>query len=154
MQFEGRAIDGPGLAALIHELRVRRREIKASSRESVGKRAALTNAQRDQIFAKTSGRCHICGGLIAGIWHADHVFPHSSGGAHAVDNYLPAHEVCNAYRWDYTPDEYQLILKLGVWLKGEILRETAVGQAAAAGFVKKQAAVAKRRRPVIQPAKA
>ena len=154
MQFEGRAIDGPGLSALIHELRVRRREIKAGSRESVAKRAALTNTQRDQILAKTCGRCHICGGLISGIWHADHVIPHSSGGAHAVDNYLPAHNVCNTYRWDYTPDEYQLILKLGVWLKGEILRETTLGQASAERFVKKQVAVAKRRRPVVQSAKA
>jgi hypothetical protein len=64
-----------------------------------------------------------------------------------VDNYLPAHAVCNNYRWDYTPDEYQLILKLGVWLKGEILRETRIGKDAAEKFVKKQAAVARRRRP-------
>jgi 5-methylcytosine-specific restriction endonuclease McrA len=147
VDFEGKEIDGPTLAALLHELRVRRREIKDQSRESVRKRAALTNSQREQILTKTGGRCHICGGIITGRWHADHVFPHSSGGAHAVDNYLPAHDVCNTYRWDYTPDEYQLILKLGVWLKGEILRGTPIGQAAAQRFVKKQAAVAKRRRP-------
>src|SRR3546814_16482243 len=55
--------------------------------------------------------------------------------------------VCNNYRWDYTPDEYQLILKLGVWLKGEILRETSIGKQAAEKFVKKQASVAKRSRP-------
>ena len=80
---------------------------------------------------------------------------HSSGGAHSIDNYLPAHSVCNNYRWDYTPDEYQLILKLGVWLKGEILRETKIGRDAAEKFVKKQAAVARRRRPALHgPTKA
>src|SRR3546814_3581972 len=95
-----------------------------------------------------SSDLHSCGGTISEpTWHADPVFPHSSGGAHSVDNYLPAHAVCNNYRWDYTPDEYQLILKLGVWLKGEILRETSIGKQAAEKFVKKQASVAKRRRP-------
>ena len=150
MEFEGRDISGEDLSALIHELRIRRRDIKADSKEKIGKRAALTNAQREQVLTKTGGRCHICGGEIRGVWHADHVFPHSSGGAHAVDNYLPAHDVCNTYRWDYTPEEYQLILKLGVWLKGEILRETKIGREAADKFVKRQSSVAKRRRPKIQ----
>lgn len=145
MEFEGRVISGEGLSALIDELRHRRRDIKANRKRTLGRRAALTSAQRKQVFAKTDGRCHICGGEIHGTWHADHVFPHSSGGAHAVDNYLPAHDVCNTYRWDYTPDEYQLILKLGVWLKGEILRETKIGREAADKFVKRQSAVARRR---------
>ena len=150
MEFESRDISGEDLSALIHELRLRRRDIKADSKQTVGKRAALTNTQREQVLSKTGGRCHICGGEIRGVWHADHVFPHSSGGAHAVDNYLPAHDVCNTYRWDYTPEEYQLILKLGVWLKGEILRETKIGRDAADKFVKRQSSVAKRRRPKIQ----
>ncbi|MDZ4323779.1 MAG: HNH endonuclease [Pseudomonas sp.] len=145
MEFEGREISGEGLSVLIDELRLRRRDIKANRKQTLGRRAALTSAQRKQVFAKTDGRCHICGGEIKGAWHADHVFPHSSGGAHAVDNYLPAHDVCNTYRWDYTPEEYQLILKLGVWLKGEILRETKIGREAADKFVKHQSAVARRR---------
>ncbi|MBB1062006.1 HNH endonuclease [Marilutibacter spongiae] len=147
MEFEGKSISGEGLALLVHELRLRRRGIKAETKAKLGKRAALTNAQREQVLRKTGGRCHICGGAIEGPWHADHVFPHSAGGAHAVDNYLPAHDVCNTYRWDYTPDEFQLILKLGVWLKGEILRETRIGRDAAERFVKRQATIAKRRRP-------
>ena len=146
MEFEGKQIQALDLPALLDELRLRRRDTKALSKQSVITRKALTNAQRALVFAKTNGRCHICGGAIQGTWHADHVFPHSSGGAHSVDNYLPAHDVCNAYRWDYTPEEYQLILKLGVWLKGEILRKTAIGRAAAEPFVKRQVAVAKRRR--------
>ena len=150
MEFEGRIIGGADLPALIHELRVRRRDLKAESKLTNKPRAALTNAQRQQVLAKTEGRCHICGGIIAeATWHADHVFPHSSGGTHSVDNYLPAHAVCNNYRWDYTPDEYQLILKLGVWLKGEILRNTRVGKDAAEKFVRKQSAIARRRRPQV-----
>ncbi|WP_133501990.1 HNH endonuclease [Cognatilysobacter terrigena] len=152
MEFEGKSIAGSDLPALIDELRLRRRAIKAASKQSVKARVALTNAQRAHVLAKTDNRCHICGGVISeSTWHADHVFPHSSGGAHSVDNYLPAHAVCNSYRWDYTPEDYQLILKLGVWLKGEILRETSTGKQAAEKFVKKQVSVAKRRRPSFGP---
>src|SRR3712207_8439206 len=42
---------------------------------------------------------------------------HSSGGAHSADNYLPAHTLCNNYRWDYSPEEFQLVLKIGVWAR-------------------------------------
>lgn len=152
MELEGEPTTGEGLARLVNELRLRRRDIKADTKQTLGKRSALNKRQRELVFAKTGGRCHICGGAISGPWHADHVFPHSSGGAHAVDNYLPAHDICNTYRWDYTPEEYQLILKLGVWIKGEILRETRIGREAAEKFVKRQASVAKRRRPRSLPA--
>jgi len=61
------------------------------------------------VFKKTSGRCHICGGSIDGKWQADHVFSHSVGGAHTANNYLPAHALCNNYRWDHSADEFQAI---------------------------------------------
>lgn len=147
MEFERRADTGAALFSLINELHIRRREIKASSKKVAKPRVALTKAQRAQVLAKTDRRCHICGGTITEAnWHADHVFPRSSGGTHTVDNYLPAHAVCNNYRWDYTPEEYQLILKLGVWLKGEILQKTSIGNAAAEKFVRKQKSVFNRRR--------
>src|SRR5687767_3069014 len=74
--------------------------------------------QRDPVLAKTGSRCHICGGKIEGKeWSADHVFAHSQGGQHALDNYLPAHNLCNTYRWFYGAEEFQCILKLGVWLR-------------------------------------
>src|SRR3546814_12183978 len=78
------------MAAGLDERRGRRRELKLASKRTVKPRSALTNAQRAQVLAKTDKRCHICGGTISEpTWHADHVFPHSSGGAHSVDNYLP-----------------------------------------------------------------
>lgn len=72
--------------------------------------------------AKTGGPCHICGGLIDGRWQADHVLAYSGGGGHAADNYLPAHELCSIYRWDYLAEEFQEILKLGVWARTQIER--------------------------------
>ncbi len=75
----------------------------------------------------TDSRCHICGGRILARWQADHVMAHSSGGRHAVENYLPAHKLCNNYRWDYSPEEFQWILKLGVWARTQIERDTHIG---------------------------
>ena len=51
---------------------------------------------------------------------------------------------------NYSPDEYQIILKLGVWLKAEILREARIEREAAEKFVRRQSAIAKRRTPKLQ----
>jgi len=63
---------------------------------------------------------------------------HANGGAHSADNYLPAHPLCNNYRWDYGAAEFQLILKLGVWAANEIRHQTAVGQLIAQRFAAKE----------------
>jgi hypothetical protein len=88
-------------------------------------------------LGSTRKRCHICGGEIAPDerWQADHVLAHSGGGAHATDNYLPAHALCNNYRWDYLPEEFQLILKLGVWVRTQVERGTSIGIAVGEAFV-------------------
>lgn len=91
---------------------------------------------RPSILAKTDGRCHVCGGEIAsGKWEADHVLAHSGGGQHGPDNFLPAHRLCNNYRWDYLPQEFQVILKLGVWARTQLEDYTRVGRAIAPAFV-------------------
>ncbi len=72
--------------------------------------------------------------MIDGKWEADHVFSHALGGQHSLDNYLPAHPICNNYRWFYGTEEFQWILKLGVWLRTQIENQTAVGEIAAAAF--------------------
>ena len=111
-----------------------------------GRRAALSPAEREQVLRATGRRCHVCGGAIRGAWQADHVFPHSSGGRHSVDNDLPAHALCNNYRWDYSAAEYQLILKLGVWIRKQIENATGLGRAAAAAFAAHEARRQDRRR--------
>ena len=75
---------------------------------------------RQKILSATNGRCHIGGGAIDGRWQADHVLAHAGGGRHALDNYLPAHQLCNNYRWDYDAEEFQWILKIGVWAKSQM----------------------------------
>lgn len=100
------------------------------------KRVVLSRAKRKEVFQKTGGRCHICGGEInSDDWQADHVLAHSTGGVHDVANYLPAHSLCNNYRWHYGTDEFQWILKLGVWLRPQIETKTSAGKAAGEKFV-------------------
>ena len=91
------------------------------------RREALTKSQRARILSSTGRRCHICGGVIRAKWQADHVLAHAGGGRHSLENYLPAHRLCNNYRWDYSPEEFQWILKLGVWVRTQIELNTAVG---------------------------
>ena len=86
-------------------------------------------SQLKEVYAKTAGRCHICGGAVEGTaWQADHVLAHSAGGVHAADNYLPAHSVCNNYRWDYSAEEFQWVLKIGVWARLQMEKDSTFGE--------------------------
>jgi len=120
----------------LHEMRETR---KAAGKANGGiARQSLKPAERARVLAKTDSRCHICGGPIepgTRGWHADHVLAHSAGGTHNVDNYLPACATCNNYRWDYGHEEFQWILKLGVWLRTQVERRTKLGSHAAELFM-------------------
>lgn len=102
---------------LLKKLRDERESQKSYYKSLNIKREVPSKKDREEILAKTEGRCHICGGEIEGRWDADHVKSHSKGGENSVDNYLPAHHLCNSYRWDYLPEEFQEILKIGVWAR-------------------------------------
>jgi 5-methylcytosine-specific restriction endonuclease McrA len=133
----------PDLRALLIDLRSKRR---LGKRNSIRRpRTSLTATERLLVLAKTSSCCHICGGNVEGQkWQADHVIAHSAGGTHDVDNYLPAHATCNNYRWDYLPEEFQYILKLGVWARTQIERGTTVGNNVATAFAGHEARRVKR----------
>ena len=59
---------------------------------------------------------------------------HSTGGLHHLDNYLPAHALCNNYRWHYSPEEFQWVLKIGVWSRLIMEKNAALGQQLADQF--------------------
>lgn len=113
-------------------LRRLREARKAANRRPRPRR--LTAAERSLILAKTGGKCHVCGGNIVGSWNADHVLAHSAGGVDSADNFLPAHSTCNNYRWDYLAEEFELILKLGVWARTQVERGTPPGRIIGQGF--------------------
>ncbi|UCH85108.1 MAG: HNH endonuclease [Candidatus Latescibacterota bacterium] len=126
-------------------LRWLRSERNKNKNKERPERQRLTAAQRKRILSKTGARCHICGGKIKDRWQADHVFPHSAGGGSCEDNYLAAHALCNNYRWDYTAEEFRQVLKLGVWARTQIDKETPVGQRVAKGFMSSERARRRRR---------
>lgn len=117
------------------ELRAQRRQRKLANRSANRPRTSLTKSERAEVLAKTGGHCHICGGDIGTErWQADHVLAYSGGGSHRLENYLPAHAVCNNYRWDYLPEEFQLVMKLGIFVKTQIERGTVLGRAVGLAF--------------------
>ena len=119
----------------LKRLRAQREELKAGSKSPGRKHNALSSDERNAVLRKTDGRCHVCGGLIEGPWQADHVLARSGGGDHSVDNYLPAHRTCNNYRWDYLPEEFQEILRMGVWLRTQVETQTPGGRSAGESFI-------------------
>lgn len=95
----------------------------------------LTKGDREEILAKTDGRCHICGmDVRKEKWQADHVKNQVSGGEDKSANFLASCSTCNRLRWHYGPEEVQLILKLGVKARREIANETKLGQLMAERF--------------------
>jgi 5-methylcytosine-specific restriction endonuclease McrA len=142
--------DVSGFAQHLRQLRSQRQAAVHCHRGARPSRQSLTKALRAVILSKAGGRCHICGGPIAGQdWEADHVFAHSAGGAHSADNFLPAHSLCNNYRWHYGTEEFQWILKLGVWLRTHIEKQTSLGIDVGAKFVAHDRRRAARRRPAL-----
>jgi hypothetical protein len=60
---------------------------------------------------------------------ADHVLSHAAGGPHKLPNYLAAHNLCNGKRWFYSPEEFQWILRIGVWARKQIEdQKTQIGE--------------------------
>jgi hypothetical protein len=123
------------LISRLRALRAERRARTIAQRQRPRPRRPLSRVEREQVRAKTAGRCHICGGIVEEVWQADHVLAYSGGGGSEADNYLAAHTLCNNYRWDYLPEEFQVILKLGVWARTQIERDTSLGQQLASAFV-------------------
>lgn len=123
------------LQKVIYKLHMRRKKGKKPSKRYI----RLTKNERVIIYSKTNGCCHVCGKkLLLNDFQADHVVSHISGGSHKVDNYLPSCFICNNYRWHYIPEELQLILKIGVWAKSEIVNWTTLGILMATKYVKKE----------------
>ncbi len=133
---------GKGLIKVINNLKVQRSINKVKGLT----RSRLSKSKRTLILEKTDSHCHICG-IKVGIenFQTDHVKCHSAGGKHAESNYLPSCFTCNNYRWHYSSEEIQIILKLGVWAKTKITSDATFGLEIANSFVKHEMGVRKRR---------
>lgn len=115
-------------------------EKRRLSKQKIPRKGRLTPLQRAKVLMKTDSRCHICGcDLTLMNFQADHVKSHVSGGNAIIENFLPSCKTCNNYRWHYSPEEIQWMLKFGVFAKTQIEKETKVGLSFADAFLKKEA---------------
>lgn len=123
-----------GLRDRLIGLREARRRRQSARRSAPRRRQLLSPAARQTVLRKTDGRCHICGGTVISRWQADHVLAHAGGGSHSVENYLAAHALCNNYRWDYDPEEFQWALKIGVWARLQMEKGGQLGDSMLSAF--------------------
>ena len=72
--------------------------------------------------------------------------PATPGGGHSRDNYLAAHSLCNNYRWDYSAEEFQWILKIGVWARYEMEGDGRLGKEILKRFFDYECSRVKRRK--------
>ena len=141
------------LAEFVQHLRLLRHTRlanKAALRPEREKRRTLSRPERAALVEKTGARCHICGGPVSDEdgWVADHVLAHAHGGRHSPENYLPAHRICNRARWFYEPEEFQWILKLGVYFRTQLEEQANPdAQRLAAAFLTQEQARHARQKP-------
>ena len=112
--------------------------IRKTTKQKIKRTYRLTKTDKAEILSKTNGRCHLCGRqLSVDNFECDHVEKHTVGGSSDPTNFLAACRTCNNYRWHYLPEEYQWIIKIGVWARTQIERDTPIGHKIADSFVKR-----------------
>jgi 5-methylcytosine-specific restriction endonuclease McrA len=109
-------------------------------------RKSLTPSQRAAVRRKTGGTCHVCGEKLGTRWQADHVVPHKHGGPATVENCLPVCRPCNRLRWSYPPEVLRLIMRLGIYARIQIRRNSDLGNEILEGVAKRFRENKKRRR--------
>lgn len=157
----------------LHGNRKTEQAIRKEQEKERERRRRLTSEQRKQVFDKTGGRCHLCGGDMnqrsdgelqeeeellphfvvmeepkpAPHFVVDHIVPFASGGKESLDNLLPAHGLCNGCRWFYSPEEFQWILRMGIWARKQMEDvKTEIGQKMREPFLANEEEVRERRK--------
>ncbi len=116
------------LRRLLRQLHHRHSQEGRELRKDLGPRRSPSMKTRELILATTANRCHICGGRIHGDdWVADHVARFASGGGSERTNYLPAHRECNGLKWYFSPRELRWMLRMGIWARERMEKDTKFG---------------------------
>lgn len=66
-----------------------------------------------RALSASASDCYLCGSVLAGDVHLDHLVPLARGGAHSASNLRPTHAVCNLRKSD------KLLAEL-VWYVGPV----------------------------------
>ena len=84
--------------------RARIREVQAS-RLARKLKQFVENVDPEIVVERDRGYCGICGLLVVGAYHIDHVIPLSRGGEHSYANTQLAHPRCNISKGARLPEE-------------------------------------------------
>jgi 5-methylcytosine-specific restriction endonuclease McrA len=151
------------LTKRLKDLHEARRTVQAKRKEKEQeRRRQLTADERKKVFDKTRGHCHLCGGdmtqnsggelteerKLVPDFVVDHIVPFASGGKDSLDNFLAAHGLCNGCRWFYSPEEFQWILRMGIWARKQMEDcKTEIGRKMREPFRENEEEVRERRKP-------
>jgi len=142
----------------------RRKQYEEHKSDTQKRRRTLTKREREDVLEKTNGHCHLCGGVLNKSADGelpqeretvfdrikpvfDHIVPRAVGGSDDPSNFLAAHGLCNGSRWFYSPEEFQWILRIGVWARKQMEDETPIGKKMCEPFLKNEEKVLERRKP-------
>jgi len=148
---------GADLTARLGKLHRNRSDEKEKRKEfQKQRRRSLNHDKREEALKKTNGHCHLCGGDLCETtegelpkerkFSVDHIIPRATGGPDSAENYLPAHRLCNGCRWFYSPEEFQWILRMGVWARKQMEDATPIGKAMRDQFLENERTVIERRK--------
>jgi superfamily II DNA or RNA helicase len=67
----------------------------------------FSQRQRRALYLAAAGHCEMCGAELDAGWHADHVVPHSKGGATTIENGQALCPSCNQSKSDSMSDRFK-----------------------------------------------
>ncbi len=101
---------------------LRRLSKSRNDNKSISKSRRFKKAEKEKIYNKTSGVCHICG-----IKLSPDSFSITASTTTNGETFLPACKACKRMHDNYLPEEIKWILKIGLWVKTQIEYETEIG---------------------------
>jgi len=108
----------------------------------------LKKSEKEEVFAKTNGTCHICG---CDLEKDKFSITSSFGKENSVENSLPACQSCKRIYDNYLPSEIKWILKIGLWAKTQIEYETEIGKNIATEIIEQEKEGERRRKTKRKP---
>lgn len=79
----------------------------AKTSEGVSERKRFSDIERKVVYAKTKGRCALCGKFMDyDSFTVDHIVPLAKGGTNNMDNLQAACYVCNRIKQDILPQDF------------------------------------------------
>lgn len=109
--------------------------LRSKSKKDKSCLKVLKKSEKEIVFNKTNGTCHICGCKL----NLDKFsVTNSLKKENSVENCLPACQSCKRIYDNYLPSEIKWALKIGLWAKTQIEYETEIGKEIATEIIEQE----------------